>query len=182
VPRSPASVTRLLSDRAYDALLLAGAAWAQDADGPLVFRTLDLGDEPEVRGYLAGFGATVVDTSGFTGDATALPFRDRTFDVVLLHHVIERCELEGACRVLAEAGRVTKRRLLVGLTTGVRYDNQLALHQHPDGTHENQYPRVMLSTLLTDAGFESVWFEALKLSDEVVVVADRERRPLVEVN
>jgi len=122
-------------------------------------RLLDVGsaDGPSV-GWLRGRGFRVpldldprgLDAGGVCGSATALPFAERSFDVVAAFDVIEHCADEH--RALREIHRV--------LTPGGRFLMSVPAYQwawtsFDDANHHHRrYTRARALAAVTSAGFE----------------------------
>jgi len=111
-----------------------------------------------------GFSVTALDIEQQFDDARipfhvasadSLPFRDKSFDTVLMFDVIEHIENEQ--KVLSELARVTKQRLIMS-TPNVDdtklHKYNLVYKHHLDKTHFREYDIVELQDKLRQHGFK----------------------------
>ncbi len=135
-------------------------------------RVLDVGPSPGLSRALAGrddlhYVSVGIETGtprlSVAGDISALPFADRTFDVVLCQHVLEHVDDDR--RSLAEIRRVTKNGGLAVISVPMRLDQ--TTHEDPSVTDPQEREELFgeaghvrmygydLADRLQDAGFES---------------------------
>lgn len=135
-------------------------------------RVLDVGPSPGLARALTGrddmyYLSVGIDTGtpyqSVAGDIIALPFAERSFDVVLCQHVLEHVDDDR--RSLAEINRVTKYGGWVVISVPMRLDE--ATHEDPTVTDPTKREQLFgeaghvrmygydLAERLKDAGFES---------------------------
>lgn len=89
------------------------------------------------------------------GDATNLPFRDDSFDTVLMFEVLEH--LYNPVAVLSEVQRVAREKLLLSVPNAVDPSifeaTGVAMHPFVDETHVNFYDEVTLRDALEQSRF-----------------------------
>lgn len=89
----------------------------------------------------------------FRGDATRLPFADKSFETVLLFDVLEHLEDESG--MIAEMLRVAARRLLIIVprrSEDFLVKHNLVYSHHLDRTHLRTYTQEGVRALFPDAG------------------------------
>ena len=116
------------------------------------------------------------------GDACDLPYEDDSFDTVLALDILEHVDDE---RALAEAVRVTRRRVVVGVparTPDALLDAGLLFRHHEDPSHLRVYRREELVSLLERSGLEVGQVEGVGAVDwnGLLLRNVRHRRPRLE--
>jgi len=143
LPWLPSRPLRLLDVATASAdIPCAIAAWARDAGIAIRITALDM--STDILAYAAGDTARFPEITLTQGDARALPFPDRMFDVVICGLAMHHFSFGDGVKVLGEIGRVARGGFVVNdvvrswpayagawLDTRVLTRNRLARHDGP---------------------------------------------------
>jgi hypothetical protein len=132
-------------------------------------RLLDFGYFLDLHAVAKDANLLVTHSLEFDADGTALPFADYTFDVVVSRELLERIDPAGVIPILLEMKRLTKRRLILDLTTGVTSLDTVVQRRH--GGFLVKFNRDLFQHVLGDEF--TLELLPFTFADDVLVIADR---------